>query len=237
MMNEKWFNSKWTKSARSLVKALNKFPETSKVILILRHSHRNDSENLKELSKLALTPEGHKMSETFGRQIPQSKEIRLYFSPIQRCKQTAEGILKGFVEVNGKGTLIKSLDVLFDNGMKDDIFFQEITKYPYVEYLFRWAAGLYPPELVKNFPVYCKEAAQTIWNLAKENSNQTIDIHVSHDLIILALRLGWFGLSPNDFWPDFLGGFAFTLIEEKILLFDQFQFKTIELPFWWKSFL
>ena len=40
---------------------------------------------------------------------------------------------------------------------------------------------------------------------------QTIDIHVTHDLHLLALRLGWFGIPPNKKWISYLGGFAFSI--------------------------
>ena len=56
---------------------------------------------------------------------------------------------------------------------------------------------------------------------------------MSHDLIILSFRLGWFGLSPVDRWPSFLGGFAFTVNEDNILLFDGDKLFTVEIPYWW----
>ena len=52
-------------------------------------------------------------------------------------------------------------------------------------------------------------------------------------MIILCLRLGWFGLSPSDRWPSFLDGFAFTIQDDHILLSDNGELREIEIPHWW----
>ncbi|MHA2283765.1 MAG: hypothetical protein ACXAC5_23220 [Promethearchaeota archaeon] len=37
-----WENADWTVQARNITEAVAKFPEASKIILVLRHSHRNN---------------------------------------------------------------------------------------------------------------------------------------------------------------------------------------------------
>ena len=230
-----WENEVWTKQARQLVRGLRDFPKESKIILIVRHSYRDSSDDMWEVAKFKLTKLGHEMAIKFGSQLPTKKTIRIYFSAIERCKETAEDVLQGFQTASGYGQLMYSLKELFNFDMNPDMFFKQITVYQFEEFLYRWAAGLYSPEIITPFEVFCQQAAKIIWNSNLDAPENSIDVHVSHDLITLSFRLGWFGLSPSDFWPSFLGGFAFAINEEDILLLDHDGFKTIELPYWWKK--
>jgi len=43
MVNEKiWEQAVWVAQARQLIEGIRKFPEQSKIIMILRHSHRDE---------------------------------------------------------------------------------------------------------------------------------------------------------------------------------------------------
>ncbi|MFW9949678.1 MAG: hypothetical protein ACFFKA_06095 [Candidatus Thorarchaeota archaeon] len=61
-----------------------------------------------------------------------------------------------------------------------------------------------------------------------------MDIYITHDWHTISLRFGWFGIPPDKRWVKFLGGFAFTLQEDHILLLDYGKLKRIEFPYWWK---
>ena len=64
-IDEIWEQADWTVHARSIIDNLHKFPEESKIILILRHSHRNEPKILKKIHKLRLTPQGHAIAKKF----------------------------------------------------------------------------------------------------------------------------------------------------------------------------
>lgn len=230
-----WQNVNWTQEARNLLNGLAKFPKDSKIILILRHSHREDSDDPWKVSELKLTPLGYNIAKKFGENLPKERTIRLFYSFLERCRETAQGILDGFEKVLGNGILMHNLDALVDIGMKAEIFFEEITKYSFTEFFHRWVSGLYSAEIITPFNEYCQNAASIIWKDLGNTSDKGIDIHISHDLIILSYRLGWFGLRPNNYWPSFLGGFAFTINKNKILLLDYDGLKSIEVPYWWRK--
>lgn len=231
-----WNQQKWTKHARSLVEGLEQFPEDSKIILIIRHSHRNSIKSLNDMGDLRLTSIGHEIARLFGTKLPLNREVKLFYSPIERCVETAQDILTGFKSITGKGTLVEDLNVLYDIGVEAEYFFDEVTKYPFVYFLYRWIANLYPPNKVTPFNKFCQEAATVIWNnKSSEDDNNQLYIHISHDLMILTYRLGWFGLSPSDRWPSFLDGFAFSLNNDHILLLDDGKLSKIEIPYWWRS--
>ncbi len=230
-----WETEKWTSQAKNILKGLSEFPHNSKIVYILRHSHRDSIDNIYDISKLRLTEKGHETAKKFGSLLPSDKSIRLHYSVVERCKETAEDILTGYSQVSEKGTIRGSMDELWNIGMEPDYFFNEMTKYPYARFLYRWVSGLYPPSVTTHFSEFCKNAAKKIWgNLASAPDNN-IDIYVTHDLVVLTFRLGWFGLLSTGYWPSFLGGFAFTLNSKEILLLDYDKFKSIEIPFWWNE--
>ncbi|MFW9780773.1 MAG: histidine phosphatase family protein [Candidatus Heimdallarchaeota archaeon] len=230
-----WHHDNWTQETKKLLLGLEQFPSDSKVILILRHSHREHSDDPWRVSKLKLTPLGHEIAKKFGENLPLERNIRLFYSFLDRCKETAESILKGFKNKKGIGMLMNTLDVLVDIGMEPDLFFNEITKYPLTKFFYRWIAGLYSSDIIMSFNKFCQQAAYTIWKEIEQAPDKGIDIHVSHDLIILCYKFGWFGLPPNDYWPSFLGGFAFSIIEDNILLYDNNGLNSFEIPYWWKN--
>jgi len=233
-IDQVWQNGKWTQEAKHLLAGLAKFPKDSKIILILRHSHREDSDDPWKLSELRLTPLGNAIARKFGEKLPKERPVRLFYSFLDRCKETAQGVLDGFENVFGNGTLMHSLDALVDFGMEAETFFEEITKYSFTEFFHRWIAGLYPPKIITPLNEYCQNSARIIWKEIDSAPDKGIDIHISHDLIILSFRLGWFGLYPNNYWPSFLGGFAFIICKNQILLLDYDGLKSLEIPFWWK---
>lgn len=233
--NSIWKNADWTKEARLLLHGLNHFPKDSKITLIIRHSHRNSIRTLSDMAGIRLTPLGHIIAKIFGSKLPRERSIRLFHSPIQRCRETAEDILEGLNRVSKKGILKDPLDELYDIGVNADFLFNETQKYPEMQFLNRWAADLYKPENVTPFDEYCQNAAKIIWDNNKDIEDANIDIYVSHDLIILTYRLGWFGLSPNWKWPSFLGGFAFIINDSEILLLEDGKIITVENPYWWNA--
>ena len=232
-----WQNGNWTQLAKDILESLNHFPKDSKIIIILRHSHRKHSGDAEKLSQLALTPLGHEIANLFGKALPKDRPIRLYHSVVTRCIETAQKILSGFQEIGGKGQIIGSLESLYSIGSDAYYIINKAIQHAGKKFLNHWAAGLYPPDKIKPLMDYARESAREIWQLIKNAPDSGIDIHISHDLSIMGFRLGWFGLSTHDWWVPFLGGFAFTFEEKNILLLDKGHFKKIEFPYWWNDSL
>ena len=207
-VDQVWKNAKWTQESKHLLTGLVKFPKDSKIILIIRHSHRIDSDDPWKVSELKLTPLGHAIAKKFGENLPKKRFIRLYYSSLDRCKEIGQGILDGFKSVHGSGTLKHSINELVDIGMEAEFFFEEITNHSFTGFFHRWIAGLYPPQIITPLNEYCQNSAHVIWKEIEGAPDNGVDIHISHDLIILSYRLGWFGLHPNNYWPFFLRGFC-----------------------------
>ena len=234
-IEELWNNSKWTLQARDMLKSIEKFPENSKIILMLRHSHRNEPTAAEEMRKLRLTDVGHKAATKFGETLPVNRSIRLYHSVVERCKETAEDILEGFRKKSGKGEINGILKPLFFAGTPPKFFSNTLKEIAPIPFIYHWAAGHFSPERIMSFQQYCENAAKIIWNEINTAPENNIDIHVTHDIFLVALRFGWFGLPPKEEWVPFLGGFAFILHDNKIVLFDNNKFIEKDIPYWWKD--
>ncbi|MBY9003105.1 MAG: hypothetical protein KGD73_03965 [Candidatus Lokiarchaeota archaeon] len=230
-----WNNFKWTLKARKILKGIEDFPEGSKIILLLRHSHRNEPLNLGDLSKEKLTEIGHNAAKRFGEELPIDRSIRLFHSVVWRCQETAEDILEGFRRKTGLGKMKGTLQPLYFIGTAPNFFVNIFKKMTPLRFMNLWIAGHYSPETIIPFQSYCKNAADIIWNKIKSAPEKGIDIHVSHDILLIALRYGWFGIPPRKKWIPFLGGFALILHNDKIRVFNDNEFIEMDPPYWWKN--
>jgi len=230
-----WENADWTVQARNIAEAVDKFPEGSKIILVLRHSHRNNPTKFEKMHEVKLTPQGHQVANLFGQKLPPSRPIRLYHSVVERCQETAEEIIAGFESVGGNGAIKGVLTPLFQAGTAPGLFLDIFKKVSPLEFMHRWAVGFYSPEVIAPFQTYCQNAASMIWKQISGAQERGIDIHITHDIFLIALRYGWFGLPPDRDWVPFLGGVTFTLTENEIELYNKDRFLFIPYPYWWKN--
>lgn len=228
-----WKEADWVDQARRIIENLSKFPEDSKIILILRHSHRNEPILPEKVLKLRLTPQGHAIARKFGENLPKDRSIRIFHSIIWRCEETALNIHDGFQSVGGESELKGVFAPLYDIGIDNRSFLEQFKNHHFSELLYRWVAGFYLPEEWAPFIPYCQNAAHLIWNRINDAPDRGIDIHVSHDWHCMSLRFGWFGLPPGDRWINFLGGYAFTFEKDHILMLDYGELKKLEIPHWW----
>ena len=104
-----------------------------------------------------------------------------------------------------------------------------------INYIQNWIKDAFPREKAQLLSKYSLNSAKIIWDLILEAPKNCIDIHVTHEIPIMALRFGWFNLLPDKKWVKFLGVIAFTFQNGFIHLFDIDEFLTVEVPHWWKN--
>jgi broad specificity phosphatase PhoE len=230
-----WKEGEWTNEARQIIDGLKEFPDNSKIILILRHSHRNEPEAFQGGHKLRLTPQGHAIAKKFGENLPRRRPIKIFHSIIWRCEETAIDIHEGFKNSGGESEIMGDLIPLANVGINDKQFFMEVfNKGSVMDSFYRWVVGFYDPNDWTPFLEYCKSTAHLFLDQVKNSPENGLFIFVTHDLNLLALRFGWFGLPPMK-WVKFLGGFAFTIEAEQTLLLDYGELKPVAIPYWWKK--
>ncbi len=228
-----WKEGEWTNEARQIVAGLKKFPDNSKIILILRHSHRNEPTTLEKAQKLRLTPQGHAIAKKFGENLPSSRSVKIFHSIIWRCEETAKNIHEGFNNIGGTSELKGELKPLQSVGIADrEFFLNEFNNVPFFDIFYRWVVGFYNPDVWTPFIEYCQSTAHIIQDQVKNSPKNGLDIFVTHDLNLMGLKFGWFGIPPKK-WVKFLGGFAFTIEKDQILLLDNGELKPVAIPHWW----
>lgn len=233
--NNLWEGLDWTNHASKLLSGLSQFPKNSKIILLLRHSERNEPKSVWDPQELLLTPVGHQIAKMFGKSLPINRPIRFFTSHAPRCQETAEDIIEGFKGIGGKAELKGNLEPLYNIGVDRTFFITQIENRDLVKYIQNWVMDAFPPDKVQPLSTYSINSAKIIWNLINDGPNSGIDIHVTHEIPIMGLRFGWFNLQTDEKWVNFLGGIAFTFQNGQILLFDIDKFLTVDVPHWWKK--
>jgi len=239
LMPKTWEENTWTKQASNIIEGLGKFPAHSKIIIILRHSQRYEPKLVKEndlkVANMELTPLGREIAENLGEKLPIDRRIRLFHSPRNRCKETAEKIFQGFTKVKGKGIFMGECKSLHGIGINTQSYLDEFNQYKDYQVILRYLAGIYSPDLWPPAHPFYQRSGQQIWSQNDNNSEDGIDIFISHDFHIMIFRFGWFGLSPDERWINYLGGFAFSIMEDHILLLDYGKLIKLGIPYWWKN--
>ena len=237
--NKTWEEYPWTKQAGTIIEGLDKFPAHSKIIIILRHSQRYEpkliNENDLKGANMELTSLGEEVAKKFGENLPIDRAVRLFHSPRNRCKVTAEKIYQGFTEVNGKGTLIGENNSLYGIGINSQSYLYEFNTIRNYQVILRYLAGVYSPDLWPPAQPFYQKSGEEIWSQVYNISEGGINIFVTHDFHIMIFRFGWFGLPPDERWVNYLGGFAFSIMDDHILLLDHGELIKLGIPYWWKN--
>ena len=230
-------NISWMKQAHILLEHATKFPSDSKIIMMLRHSEREPLNSLKKNRDLQLTEKGYQAARIFGENLPLNRHVRIFYSIVDRCRNTALEMMNGFEAKGGQPIDGGPLEPLYKlKAIKDEFFKDELQSFSLLEIMNRWINEQYDSNDIETVESYSKRAATLIWGKLDELSLEGgIDIHISHEVLLMALRSGWFSLNPDNKWTEFLGGYAFTFNKDHILLLDFDEFVEIPYPYWWKK--
>ncbi|MFW9821779.1 MAG: histidine phosphatase family protein [Candidatus Thorarchaeota archaeon] len=234
-VNKVWKEELWTEEARNIIKFLENSEFEPKCILILRHSQRFEPSFDDNHQFMELTPQGRFIARLFGTKLPKNRIIRLFHSPVNRCKETADQIHAGFKSIGGESIFKGECSAVWGIGIKNDLFMAELKKMSVIEVFFRWASGFYKQKDFPSIISYSQKAADAILTQFTEAPERGIDIYITHDWHLTAIRYVWFGLPPIEKLVGFLGGFAFRFEEEYFVLLDYGEIKRLKPPYWWKN--
>jgi hypothetical protein len=232
-----WNAFSWNHQANFLLSNLYRFNNEDKIILMIRHSEREQGSHEMKNHQLKLTSDGHIAAKIFGTKLPSNKRIRIFYSTVKRCVETANDILEGLSSIGGTVSNHGVKKVLYDIKLKPSFFKHELLKYTLSHIIHRWAAGLYSPQEITPARIYATNTAQEIILKSKENVKNSIDLFITHEVLLMLLRFMWFGLEGKSNWVSYLGGFAFSINESTIKLLDFEDFSEIDVPYWWNEYL
>ena len=184
-----WENIEWLTGARSLVEWLSQRPEDERFMIFLRHSQRDVIEDHSKQFSTELTKIGKHMSYQMGKRLPTKKPIRIFFSFVSRCYQTAEELAKGLREKGGEIVEFESAPILVMPEYSDDAVWDNLQPdgKNVTEFVNRWADNEFG-DMIEQFDNYKVKLLKHTFGRLIEEINPMMHIHVTHDLALMALK-------------------------------------------------
>jgi hypothetical protein len=202
----------------------------SKVSLLIRHSNRHPiPKGVIEHRDVPLTTEGRKLAFQFGKKLPKSYSIRLYYSPIPRCRETAEYLMKGIHNNSGSAKMMGEKDFLYINLIDQREIVRILEEIGHHSFGYCWLKGKLDQEIIEPPKLVSLKIIEGIFTLMKNGIHNSMDIHVTHDLNILSVRDVISPIQNENFdWPEYLDGIIVTQNEDNVMLIWREISKTIE---------
>jgi len=197
-----------------LLETIKTLSAEGKSAAMLRHAARFPIEDPTEPTLAEITPEGAAAAGNFGRCIAGFECVRLFHSPVKRCRQTAECIARGAQKV---GLTVEHLGPEAALGVDYILDLTEagrLTALHGEHFVRLWHDGQIEPKVIRATKQIAETKLDYLARKLQEPclAGRRLDLHVSHDWNILALRELLLGVSHEDAgWLNFLDGLTFSL--------------------------
>ncbi|MHA2002701.1 MAG: histidine phosphatase family protein [Candidatus Thorarchaeota archaeon] len=184
-----WEKIDWLASARNLTEWVNQRPPDERVMIFLRHSHREVIQDHSTQFSTGLTEIGKQMSHEMGSRLAATKPIRIFFSFIPRSHQTAEELASGLKENDGEIVEFESIAILVMPEFSDEAVWDNLQPdgKNVTEFVNRWADGEFG-DMIESFDEYRNRLVETTLGRLMKETESVLHIHVSHDLALMALK-------------------------------------------------
>lgn len=183
-----------------------------RVAAVMRHAARHPISDPRQPQLAELTAEGCAAAVEFGERLREFSRLRLFHSPVNRCRQTAECIADGAarvgvaVELRGAHAAL-GIDYIRDLGEAGRLTVE------HGEHFVRlWFEGRVPPRVIDPVPELAAVKLAFLRERFADVPEQaaTLDLHISHDWNIIMLREHLVGVRHEEAgWLTFLDGVAF----------------------------
>ncbi len=199
------------------IELLKNIPAGKKITIILRHAERDPIQTMERAFDALLTENGKKAAARLGEKISEFNPYTFYHSPVDRCRETAESMIKGISAKNGKADLAGMDLILGAPYLKGDwkIIADMVTKQGQEKFIRSWFNGEVSEEII--LPLQ-QSAKKQLSGLIKQLSNtKTNCVNITHDWNIVLLKEYFFGIQhEQDGMPGYLDG-MFAFIENEIV--------------------
>jgi hypothetical protein len=197
------------------------------IAFIIRHAERDPIEKMVNALEPRLTPQGKTNAFNLGTMLAHLCPINIYHSPVPRCRQTAECILKGINSLNQRAEIAGYLLELggpYITGNWDAVV-AAIEKHGQTNFIRKWFDNELPGTLIMSL----KQAAHVQLKILLDqlSSAQTSFLNVTHDWNIMILREYFFKLRHEEIGiPDYLDGlFAYVSDGQLFLQYHEHEVK------------
>lgn len=201
---------------RRVVEEVARTSPSDRVLAFVRHSEK---ERLGPDPTRLLTANGHVAAHRFGETLPSGRTLRVYHSPAERCHQTAEDMLEGYLHANPEadarnegsdGRLASWETAVVDRyarrRLRHELGGQR-------DLVWAWLEGQVPPEIMRPAEELTRELLKWALGRARVSSPGALHVFVSHDFSMMGLGRFAFGLTAREKlpWPGYLDGPVFAI--------------------------
>ena len=201
------------------------------VALLIRHAHRHPiPQGAVEHEGVPLTLTGRRQAFAFGARLPPSYALRLFHSPVHRCRETAEHILKGFQTIGGSGNIMGAQDFLRINLVDQRTMVRILDELGHHQFGYQWLRGAFDEAVIDDPRKVASTTIHGILAWMEAGSVKRLDVHVTHDLNLLAVQDVIAPVANERFaWPAYLSGILVTQTDGHVTLIHPPLSKTLEI--------
>lgn len=206
---------------------------------IMRHAERHALTSATDPTLALLTDAGKAAARDMGARISGFSHLRLFHSPVQRCRQTAEQLAEGARSAGLHVEMIGTEEVLGFGYTRDMPtacrMYSEIGD----AFMDRWFRSELPDSIIAEPGLIADETVAHIDRRLRETTahGRRLDLHVSHDWNVLVVRELLLGVTHEKAgWLTFLDGVAFSRTGDKELT-AAYKDSRRSSPLPWKPYL
>lgn len=195
-----------------LLDTIHSLPNDS-AAAILRHAERFPILDSADPTLAEITPDGAVAAEAFGTRLRGFDCVRIFHSPVKRCRQTAECIARGVSSTGCPVEIAGPDDALGVDYIMDLTEAGRLTVQHGNHFVRLWFSGQVAPTVIRAPEQIAARKLAFLTQRLQEQSprGRRLDLHVSHDWNIIVLRELVCGVPHEEAgWLNFLDGVAFS---------------------------
>ena len=190
-----------------LLAAIDALDPGAPAAVLIRHSKREPLRDMAVADGVPLTPAGEEAALEFGRRLPRSFTVRLWHSPIDRCRVTAARIAEGFTAGGGTVRNEGVLSILGGPYVIDMGGMLKLITELGARYARAWFDGQLPPSVMEPREQATRDNLAAAGKLLVEAAPGTLLLLVTHDWNVMLVRETVLGLTHEQVgWLDYLDG-------------------------------
>ena len=216
----------------SLIHTLKKIsdPQNNLFSLLIRHSARYPIKDAKTVFDAQLTPEGMAAAEELGSQLASFGHLMTFYSPVDRCEDTAKCLVKGARAAGGTGTVGVAKQALLGPYLKDwkniSLLNEEMGLEKFLRYWFDGKVSKSLIDPIKEGALSQRDAFVDLLtapclSTAEASSNQIKKVYVcvTHDWNVMLVREYYLKIRHEEAgWLDFLDGIVSYREQERVVM-------------------
>lgn len=194
----------------------------ARAALVVRHAERHPVIDLRNHEEVLLTERGHVQAEKCGTLLaPLAARLRVLHSPVERCAQTARGIVAGARGAGSDAEVVCAVEELASPFVKDKTRAWDLVTATGPGFIREWFDGRMPPDVFEPRAQAARGQLDVVSRWLTQHTERepdTLVVFVSHDWNIAIVREELLGVTPETVWPGYLDGVVVSVDERDIVV-------------------